>query len=65
MADVMYQVMGGKKEVAEGVETVGELKQKIGKTKLQASVNGDAVDDDYDLEDGDRVTFSEAKKGGL
>ncbi len=45
--------------------TVGELKTQLGLTNYTASVNGDPVDDAYQLEDYEFVTLAQAVKGGI
>ena len=63
--NVIAQVSGGDKQVVDGAKTVKELKAKMGLTgkKYQATANGDPVGDDYSLEAGDHVIFTEDVKG--
>jgi len=66
MISVMSKVLGGSAKANELSDeaTVGDLKEILGLSKHTASVNGDSVDDDYELSDGDYVNFAEAVKGG-
>lgn len=64
--NIIAQVMGGSKQVLDGVSTVGEAKTKLGCTEgYLGYVNGSPENDCFSLEDGDMVTFSKAVKGGL
>ncbi len=62
MATVQVQQPGGsiKQYVAD---TVAELKEILGLTKHQATVNGEPQDNEYALSDYEFVTFSEKIKG--
>jgi hypothetical protein len=62
--NVVAQVLGGEKKVFDNVETVLDVKQKLGVTGYTATVNGDTESDSYELQDGDFVSLSQAVKGG-
>lgn len=63
--NIIAQVAGGSKQVLDDVDTVGELRSKLSLgTGYTAAVNGDSQSDDYNLDDGDFVTFAKATKGG-
>lgn len=64
--NIIGQVAGGIKTVLDNVESVQDVKQRLGATEgYTAAVNGNPADNDQVLEDGDMVTFSKAVKGGL
>jgi sulfur carrier protein ThiS len=64
--NIIAQVSGGTKQVLEGMQTVGDVKRKLGLTEgYTAAVNGDPAGDDDELAEGDMVTLSKAVKGGL
>lgn len=62
MAKVQAQVVGGDIKQHEA-QTVSELKSKLNLTNYQASVNGESVDDDYELSDYEFVSFAQKVKG--
>ena len=64
--NVVAQVLGGKKELIDDVDTVAEVaaKMDISMDTHAAAVNGDAAEADTDLEDSDFVTFTKKVKGG-
>jgi hypothetical protein len=65
MAKVHAQVMGGDiKELAD-VSSVADVKSRLQATNHTATVNGEAVEDDYELSDFEFVTLAPAVKGGL
>lgn len=64
--NIIGQVAGGTKMVLDNVESVQDVKQRLGATEgYTAAVNGSPADNEQVLEDGDMVTFSKAVKGGL
>lgn len=62
--NVVAQVLGGEKKVLDNVNTVGDVKEELGAEAYTASVNGDPAKNDYQLDDGDFVSLSQAVKGG-
>lgn len=63
MAKVTVEITGSEPKVVEGVNTVGDVKSKFGKTNYIAKVNGDSVDDDYELSNFEFVSLAENVKG--
>ena len=62
MAKVHAQVVGGSiKEIT--ATTVREVKEQLDATKHTATVNGDPVDDNYELSDFEFVSLAAAVKG--
>lgn len=65
-SNIIAQVSGGSKQVIDGVNTVAEVKTKLGATVgYTAAINGDPAEDNEALSDGDFVTLAKAVKGGL
>lgn len=63
--NVMAQVMGGEKKILENMDTVSDVKNALNcQTGYTALVNGDAAEDDDELNEGDFVTLSKSVKGG-
>lgn len=62
--NVVAQVLGGEKKVFDDVNTVKDVTNKLGVTGYTATVNGDQQGPDYQLDDGDFVSLSQAVKGG-
>lgn len=62
MAKVQAQVVGGEIKAHEA-NTVGELMSKLNLTNYKAQVNGEEVDNDYELSDYEFVSFSQKVKG--
>lgn len=63
--NVIAQVLGGEKKVFDDVNTVSDVKSKLGaSTGYTAAINGEPAEDSQTLEDGDVVTLSKAVKGG-
>ncbi len=64
MATIIAQVVGGKAQPQTDVQTVGEVRQKLGlAANYSASVNGEPSEDSETLEDGMFLTFAPAVKG--
>lgn len=63
MASVIVQVAGGKNQKKDA-KTVGELARKVKAEGFQATVNGDAADDDQKLMANDYVSFARPVKAG-
>lgn len=63
MASVVCCVLGGSPRRVEA-GTVGEAKDELGLTNHTATVNGEPVDDGYELLDEEFVSFAPAVKGG-
>lgn len=63
MASVVACVLGGRPQRKEA-ETVGDLRDLMNLDGHKASVQGEPVDDDYELEDEDFVSFAPSVKGG-
>lgn len=61
--NVVAQVMGGSKQILDGVSTVQDVKTKLNVPNHTAAVNGDTASADHALEDGDFVSLSQAVKG--
>lgn len=63
-SNVIVQVLGGQKQVKDGINYVRDARSQLGLgTQYKASVNGSPKDDSASLCDGDYVSFSEAVKG--
>jgi len=63
MAKVTVEITGSTPQVVEGVNTVGDVKKKFGKTGYIAKVNGDSANDEQELNDYEFVTLAENVKG--
>ena len=65
MDNVIVQVTGKDKQIFDGVETVADVKGRLGSeySKYSVSVNGEPADNDTHLESGDFVTLAPAVKG--
>ncbi len=57
-------VTGSAGKSFDGVDTVGDVKRKVGYPKHTALVNGSPADDDYELSDHERVDLAPNIKGG-
>lgn len=63
-ANVIAQVVGGEKKVLDNVNTVGDVRAKLGlSASYRASVQGEPQNDDFIVRAGEYVSFSEAVKG--
>jgi hypothetical protein len=63
--NVIAQVLGGDKDVVDGVNNVGDVREKMGiGNDYSATLNGSGVKDDATVRDGDFVAFSRKVKGG-
>lgn len=64
MATVAAKVFGGDLQEID-VDTVGDARAHLGLgDTYTATVNGEAEDDSFGLEDGDWVVFTKSVKGG-
>ena len=64
--NVIFQVVGGQKKVLDNVETISDIKKAVNlEGNYTFLVNGETVSSDYEIEEGDIVTASQAVKGGL
>lgn len=63
MAKITVKVTGGKLQEMD-VETVKDAKAALGLPNHAATVNGETVTDDYELEDYEFLALTEAVKGG-
>jgi sulfur carrier protein ThiS len=63
--NVIVQPLGGTKQVMDDVRTVRDITTKLNLTGYTATVNGDQQSPDYEVDDGDFVSLSQAVKGGL
>jgi sulfur carrier protein ThiS len=63
--NVIAQILGGEKRILDGVNTVADVKAKMGASGYAAAVNGSPADDSQTLSEGDIVTLSKAVKGGI
>lgn len=64
--NVIAQIIGGQKQVFDGVQTVADVRSKLGaSSSYTAKVNGSDAGDDQQLSSGDYVTFAKGAKGGL
>lgn len=62
---VTIKVSGNPKmEESSKFETIAEIKNSKGLPNYTAAVNGEPVDDSYELQDGDWISFSPEVKGG-
>ena len=62
---VTAQVAGGTSKVLDGVDTVGDVREKLDlDNTYSASVNGDPKGDDAGLSDFNYVSFAPNVKGG-
>jgi hypothetical protein len=62
MAKIIAHVLGGTPTEKEA-STVAELKSQLQLANYSAKVNKEPVDDSYELEEGDLVTFAQQVKG--
>lgn len=60
---ITAQAVGGQPKVLDNVETVGDLKEQMNLSSYQATVNGEAADDDYELSDYEFVSLAPKVKG--
>jgi len=60
---ITAQVMGGQPKVFDDVETVKDIKAKLGVSNHTATVNGEPASDDQELSDYEFVTLAPAVKG--
>jgi hypothetical protein len=65
MAKVTGQVLGGDPKVLEQMDTVGDVKARLQASNHTATVNGEPVEDNYQLSDYEFVMLSPAVKGGI
>lgn len=64
--NIIAQVAGGDKKILEDVETVADVRSKLGiGSEYTAAVNGRPADNSDSLEEGNRVTFAQSVKGGI
>lgn len=63
--NVIAQVLGGEKKILDNVSTVADVTKQLNVNGYTATVNGDQQGSDYELENGDFVSLSQAVKGGL
>jgi len=63
MAKVQAQVLGGEIKSLADVGTVGDVKDRLQVTNHTATVNGEPVEDSYELSDYEFVSMSPAVKG--
>ncbi len=63
MAKVQVQVAGGSIQQKD-VGTVAELARQVNATGYQATVNGEPVNDNYELADFEFVSFAKPVKAG-
>lgn len=63
MAKVQAQVAGGSIQQKEA-DTVGKLADALGVSGYTATVNGEPVDNDYELQDYEFVSFAKPVKAG-
>lgn len=61
--NVTAQVMGGQPKIFSDVETIKDLKGKLGLSNHTATINGEPASDDESLDDYNFVTFAPAVKG--
>lgn len=61
---VTAQVIGGEPKVFDGVNTVREVKERLGVPSYTAVVNGDTASDSDSLDDFAHVSLSAPAKGG-
>lgn len=63
--NVIAQISGGNKQVIDDVDTVRDVKRKLGaETGYTAAINGDPAEDTEEVNEGDFVTLAKAVKGG-
>lgn len=63
MAKVQVQVAGGSIQQKD-VGTVGELAKTVGAIGYQATVNGEPMNENYELQDFEFVSFAKPVKAG-
>ena len=64
-SNVIAQVLGGDKQVLDGVTNVGDVRAEMDLTAdYQATVNGEAANDSTVLRSNDFVSFTRKVKGG-
>lgn len=64
MAKVVARVLGGEIKEVTGVNTVADVKSRLGASNHKATVNGEPAEDTYTLSDEDFVSLAPAVKGG-
>jgi hypothetical protein len=62
MAQVVVKVIGGQPQNLDA-STVGDVKRKLNASTHVATVNGESVDDSYELEDNEFVSLAPSVKG--
>lgn len=63
MNNVIAQILGGSKQVFDGVNTVADVRTKLALgANYEATVNGEPAKDNESLNEGDYVAFSQAVK---
>lgn len=63
--NIKAQVSGGEVKSYDGVDTVGDVRKKLGlNSSYVATVNGEPEDDECELDDYNFVAFAPAVKGG-
>lgn len=62
--NITGQIVGGRAQVFNDVETVGDVAEKMGIKDRVAMVNGETATYDQILNDYEFVTFTDKKKGG-
>lgn len=63
--NVVVQVLGGSKQVLDGVNTLQDVMTKLNLSGYTGSINTSPAQASDRLEDGDFVALSQALKGGL
>lgn len=63
MAKITVKVTGGNVQELQA-DTVADVKEELNLPEHTVTVNGEAVDDDYELEDYEFVVLTEPAKGG-
>lgn len=64
MAKVVVKILGNSNIQEYEAGSVGCLKGQLGLSSHSANVNGSSQGDDFELADGQLVTFAPAVKGG-
>lgn len=61
---VTVEISGGAPQVIDDVDTIADVKRKFGKDSYVAKLNGEAAEDEDELDDYAHVSLAENVKGG-
>lgn len=62
--NLIAQVVGGQKKIIDNANTVAEVRAQLGLSAgYKGAVDGEPVEDSFQLQNGNYVSFAEAVKG--